>query len=105
MTTSFYERFSGNQPIEAFSTDAVFTQFSKTDDDDYDASACTKKNNNDECEYKEKVDKLYQFSDSKERSTKSLKDGDEKYSASILDSINLGIGISIMLGAIYYMNQ
>jgi hypothetical protein len=48
---------------------------------------------------------LYEMTDSKERSTKSLKDGDEKYSASVLDSINLGIGISIMLGAIYYMNQ
>lgn len=105
MTTSFYERFSGNQLIEAFSTDAVFTQFSKTDDTDYDKNACKTDSNSLACEYKEKVDKLYQFTDSKERSTKSLKDGDEKYSASILDSINLGIGISIMLGAIYYMNQ
>lgn len=95
MTTSFYERFSGNQHIEAFSTDAVFTQFRKTDDVDYNTDA----------DYKEKVDKLYQFTDSKERSSKSLKDGDEKYSASVLDSVNLGIGISIMLGAIYYMNQ
>lgn len=95
MTTSFYERFLGNQHIEAFSTDAVFTQFSKTDDDDYKTDT----------EYKEKVDKLYQFTDSKERSSKSLKDGDEKYSASVLDSVNLGIGMAIMLGAIYYMNQ
>lgn len=95
MTTSFYERFLGNQHIEAFSTDAVFTQFSKTDDNDYNTDA----------DYKEKVDKLYQFTDSKERSSKSLKDGDEKYSASVLDSVNLGIGMAIMLGAIYYMNQ
>jgi hypothetical protein len=104
MTTSFYERFSGNQPIEAFSTDVVFTQFSKTTDD-YQEDACTTDSNSDDCKYKQNVDKLYEMTDSKERSTKSLKDGDEKYSASVLDSINLGIGISIMLGAIYYMNQ
>jgi len=105
MTTSFYERFSGNQHIEAFSTDAVFTQFSKNDDTKYIADACETDSTSNDCKYKQKVDALYAFTDSKERSSKSLKDGDEKYSASVLDSINLGIGISIMLGTIYYMNQ
>ena len=105
MTTSFYERFSGNQHIEAFSTDAVFTQFSKTDDNDYVPDACETDVTTESCKYKKKVDALYNFTDSKERSSKSLKDGDEKYSASVLDSVNLGIGMAIMLGAIYYMNQ
>ncbi len=103
MTTAFYERFSDKTHVEAFSADAVFTQFSKTDPDytGCDGTDATIK----KCEYKDNVDKLYQLKDAKERSEKSLDDGDQQYAAKVLDSTNLVIGISIMLGAIYYMNQ
>jgi hypothetical protein len=110
MTTAFYERFSDKTHVEAFSADAVFTQFSKTDDDytgcdgstpSEESSAAYEK----KCEYKASVDKLYQLKDAKEGSEKSLDDGDQQYAAKVLDSTNLVIGISIMLGAIYYMNQ
>ena len=103
MTTAFYERFSDKTPVEAYSADAVFTQFSKTDDDytGCDGTDATKEN----CNYKASVDKLYQLKDAKEGSEKSLDDGDQQYAAKVLDSTNLVIGISIMLGAIYYMNQ
>ena len=103
MTTAFYERFSDKTHVEAFSADAVFTQFSKTDADytGCDGTDATIK----KCEYKDNVDKLYQLKDAKERSEKSLDDGDQQYAAKVLDSTNLVIGISIMLGAIYYMNQ
>ena len=110
MTTAFYERFSDKTQVEAFSADAVFTQFSKTDAD---YTGCdgsipcegTKEAYEKKCEYKNNVDKLYQLKDAKEGSEKSLDDGDQQYAAKVLDSTNLVIGISIMLGAIYYMNQ
>ena len=103
MTTAFYERFSDKTQVEAFSDDAVFTQFSKTDADytGCDGSDTTKE----KCDYKASVDKLYQLKDAKELTEKSLDDGDQQYAAKVLDSANLVIGISIMLGAIYYMNQ
>ena len=103
MTTAFYERFSDKTHVEAFSADAVFTQFSKTDPDytGCDGTDDTIK----KCNYKASVDKLYQLKDAKEGSEKSLDDGDQQYAAKVLDSTNLVIGISIMLGAIYYMNQ
>jgi hypothetical protein len=121
MTTAFYERFSDNTQVEAFSNDAVFTQFSKTDAD-YTGANCdskpssgcidangdydiTNKEADCKCLYKEQVDKLYQLKDAKELSEKSLDDGDQQYAAKVLDSTNLVICISIMLGAIYYMNQ
>ena len=118
MTTAFYERFSDNTQVEAFSNDAVFTQFSKTDAD-YTGANCVSNPSSgciasdagtgtvDECKclYKEQVDKLYQLKDAKELSEKSLDDGDQQYAAKVLDSTNLVICISIMLGAIYYMNQ
>lgn len=114
MTTAFYERFSDKTHVEAFSADAVFTQFSKTDADytgcdgstpSEDSSAESKAAYEKKCEYKASVDKLYQLKDAKEGSEKSLDDGDQQYAAKVLDSTNLVIGISIMLGAIYYMNQ
>lgn len=121
MTTAFYERFSDNTQVEAFSADAIFTQFSKTDAD-YTGANCdskpssgcidangdydiTNKEADCKCLYKEQVDKLYQLKDAKELSEKSLDDGDQQYAAKVLDSTNLVICISIMLGAIYYMNQ
>ena len=103
MTTAFYERYSNKTQVEAFSTDAVFIQFSKTDTD-YTKCDDTETNKAN-CEYKASVDKLYQLKGAKERSEKSLDDGDQQYASKVLDSANLVIGISIMLGAIYYMNQ
>ena len=103
MTTAFYERFSDKTQVEAFSDDAVFTQFSKTDADYTDCDPTDNTNKN--CDYKASVDKLYQLKDAKELTEKSLDDGDQQYAAKVLDSANLVIGISIMLGAIYYMNQ
>jgi len=114
MTTAFYERFSDKTHVEAFSADAVFTQFSKTDADYTGCDGSTpsevssaeyKAAYEKKCEYKDNVDKLYQLKDAKEGSEKSLDDGDQQYAAKVLDSTNLVIGISIMLGAIYYMNQ
>lgn len=110
MTTAFYERFSDKTHVEAFSADAVFTQFSKTDADYTGCDGSTPSAENQasyqkKCEYKNNVDKLYQLKDAKEGSEKSLDDGDQQYAAKVLDSTNLVIGISIMLGAIYYMNQ
>ena len=117
MESAFYNRFSNNTGTEAFSTDAVFTQFS-TSDPDYIAadcnnnpsSECTDSSNQEQdpnckCLFKENVDKLALLKDSKDRSSKGLKDGNEINSAKAMDSINLGIGISIMLASIYYMNQ
>ena len=110
MTTAFYERFSDKTHVEAFSADAVFTQFSKTDADYTGCDGSTPSEESKaayekKCEYKNNVDKLYQLKDAKEGSEKSLDDGDQQYAAKVLDSANLVIGISIMLGAIYYMNQ
>ena len=110
MTTAFYERFSDKTHVEAFSADAVFTQFSKTDADYTGCDGSTPSEGTElayeeKCNYKASVDKLYQLKDAKERSEKSLDDGDQQYAAKVLDSTNLVIGISIMLGAIYYMNQ
>ena len=110
MTTAFYERFSDKTHVEAFSADAVFTQFSKTDADYTGCDGSTPSEESraayeKKCEYKNNVDKLYQLKDAKEGSEKSLDDGDQQYAAKVLDSTNLVIGISIMLGAIYYMNQ
>ena len=114
MTTAFYERFSDKTQVEAFSADAVFTQFSKTDADYTDCDGTPPSDESSEetkaayqknCDYKDSVDKLYQFRESKELTEKSLDDGDQQYAAKVLDSANLVIGISIMLGAIYYMNQ
>jgi hypothetical protein len=110
MTTAFYERFSDNTQVEAFSDDAIFTQFSKTDADYTGCDGSTPSEGTEvaykeKCDYKDSVDKLYQLKDAKELTEKSLDDGDQQYAAKVLDSTNLGIGISIMLGAIYYMNQ
>ena len=110
MTTAFYERFSDKTHVEAFSADAVFTQFSKTDPDYTGCDGSTPSEGTElayeeKCNYKASVDKLYQLKDAKEGSEKSLDDGDQQYAAKVLDSTNLVIGISIMLGAIYYMNQ
>lgn len=117
MESAFYNRFSNNTGTEAFSTDAVFTQFS-TSDPDYIAADCNANPSsgctdsadpaqelNCKCLFKENVDKLALLKDSKDRSAKGLEDGNEINSAKAMDSINLGIGISIMLASIYYMNQ
>ena len=117
MASAFYNRFSNNTGTEAFSTDAVFTQFS-TSDPDYIAadcetnpsSGCTDSSDrtqepNCKCLFKENIDNLARLKDSKDRSSKGLEDGNEINSAKAMDSINLGIGISIMLASIYYMNQ
>lgn len=110
MTTAFYERFSDKTQVEAFSDDAVFTQFNKTDPDYTGCNGSTPSEGTavaykEKCDYKDSVDKLYQLKDAKELTEKSLDDGDQQYAAKVLDSTNLVIGISIMLGAIYYMNQ
>ena len=120
MASAFYNRFSNNTGTEAFSTDAVFTQFSTSDPYYIEAtdatcnanpsSGCTDSADpvqelNCKCLFKENVDKLALLKDSKDRSAKGLEDGNEINSAKAMDSINLGIGISIMLASIYYMNQ
>ena len=120
MASAFYNRFSNNTDTEAFSTDAVFTQFSTSDPDYVEttdatcdvnpSSGCTDSSNqaqelNCKCLFKENVNKLALLKDSKDRSSKGLEDGNEINSAKAMDSINLGIGISIMLASIYYMNQ
>lgn len=117
MESAFYNRFSNNIGTEAFSTDAVFTQFS-TSDQYYIAADCNNNPSSEctdsadpaqelncKCLFKENVDKLALLKDSKDRSAKGLEDGNEINSAKAMDSINLGIGISIMLASIYYMNQ
>lgn len=128
MAQAFYDRFLNTNNTEAFSTDAVFTQFSKTDED-YTSANCvlnpssgcdptavfentpdgiTNNNNNDaacQCLYKEKVDQLGKYADSEKRSQKSLDDSDEEYAALGIDILNMSIGISIMLLSIYYMNK
>jgi hypothetical protein len=116
MAQAFYNRFLKIGKTEAFSTDVVFTQFSKTDtdytgadcvanpssycdpSDDTTVGAC-------KCLYKEKVDQLGEYANSEKRSQKSLDDGDEEYSARAIDILNISIGISIMLVSIYYMNE
>jgi hypothetical protein len=55
MTTAFYERFSDKTHVEAFSADAVFTQFSKTDDD-YTGCDGSTPSEGTEVAYKEKCD-------------------------------------------------
>lgn len=117
MAQAFYDRFSRTDKTEAFSTDVVFTQFSKTDTDytsadcvNYPSSNCDTSNvkataDACKCLYKEKVDQLGQYSDSEKRSQKSLDDGDEEYAARTIDILNISIGISIMLVSIYYMNE
>ena len=128
MAQAFYDRFLNTNNTEAFSTDAVFTQFSKTDED-YTSANCVLNpssgcdptavfentpddtidaNNNDaacQCLYKEKVDQLGKYADSEKRSQKSLDDSDEEYAALGIDILNMSIGISIMLLSIYYMNK
>ena len=116
MAQAFYDRFSNIGNTEAFSTDVVFTQFSKTDVD-YTSADCVQ-NPSSECDpskaatadackclYKEKVDQLEKQGNSEKRSQKSLDDGDEEYAARAIDIINISIGISIMLVSIYYMNE
>lgn len=117
MSQAFYERFSNKANTEAFSTDVVFTQFSKTDTDytsadcaKYPSSGCDRtdiKSTKDACKclYKEKVELLAKVSDAEKRSQKSLDDGDQAYAARSIDILNLSIGISIMLISIYYMNE
>jgi len=116
MAQAFYERFSKIGNTEAFSTDAIFTQFSKTDADytsadciNYPSSECDQSADatTDACKclYQEKVDQLTKVGDSEKRSQKSLDDGDQAYAARSLDILNLSIGISIMLLSIYYINE
>lgn len=116
MAQAFYNRFSKIGNTESFSTDAIFTQFSKTDVD-YTSANCDRNpssgcNTSDaltaeacKCLYKEKVDKLAKFGDLEKRSQKSLDDEDQIYAARSLDILNISIGISIMLLSIYYMNE
>lgn len=116
MAQAFYDRFLKIGKTEAFSTDVVFTQFSKTDTD-YTGADCVNNPSSYcdpsdattvgacKCLYKEKVDQLGQYSDSEKRSQKSLDDGDEEYAARTIDILNISIGISIMLVSIYYMNE
>jgi hypothetical protein len=113
----FYNRFNNNKTVEPFSNDVVYTSFNKTDAEYVAASGCTANSkcpdnpiyandyNNCLCEYKNKVDKLTKLKDTNGASQKNLDDNGEIYSSITMDTINLGIGISIMLGTIYYMNQ
>lgn len=116
----FYNRFNNNNTVEPFSNDVVYTSFNKTDAEYVAAAAasdCTADTKcpdnptyaadykNCLCEYKNKVDKLTKLKDTKDTSQKNLDDNSEIYSSITMDTINLGIGISIMLGTIYYMNQ
>lgn len=111
----FYNRFNNNKTVEPFSNDYVFNAFSKMDTDYVTATGsipCTSCSDttittDDECKqcYKYKVDKLTNLKDTKDASQKNLDDNSEIYSSITMDNINLAIGISIMLGTIYYMNQ
>ena len=117
MAEAFYNRFSNKVSSEAFSSDVVYTAFNKTDAEYVAANGCTAAStcppnpdyatdyNECLCEYKNKVDKLTNLKDTNGASQKNLDDNGEIYSSITMDTINLGIGISIMLGAIYYMNQ
>ena len=117
MAEAFYNRFSNKMLSEAFSSDVVYTAFNKTDAEYVAASGCTAQStcppnpdytnhyNECLCEYKNKVDKLTNLKDTNGASQKNLDDNGEIYSSITMDTINLGIGISIMLGTIYYMNQ
>jgi hypothetical protein len=116
MAQAFYERFSNRVQTESFSTDAIFTQFSATDQDYQDANCAQNPSSGcnpsadattDACKclYKEKVDQLAKLGDLEKRSQKSLDDEDQVYAARSLDIINISIGISIMLLSIYYMNE
>jgi|688.fasta_scaffold587282_2 hypothetical protein len=110
---AFYNRF-GNNNVEAFSDDVVFTAFSKTDVEYREAGSCT--GNGDykctssstytdcTCYYKAKVDEFTKLKNTYEFSKKSLDDGNEIYSSVTMDTINLGIGILIMVATISYMN-
>ena len=110
---AFYNRFSNNN-VEAFSDDVVFTAFSKTDVEYKEAGSCT--GNGDykcttsetyddcKCHYKAKVDELTKLKSSYDFSKKNLDDGNEIYSSVTLETINLGIGILIMVATISYMN-
>jgi hypothetical protein len=114
---AFYNRFNNNKTVEPFSNDVLYNSFSKTDTDYLSASTCTADSkcpdnpiytdhyNDCLCEYKNKVDKLTKLKDTKDASQKNLDDNSEIYSSITMDTIHLGIGISIMLGTIYYMNQ
>jgi hypothetical protein len=114
---SFYNRFSNNN-IEAFSNDVVFTAFSKMDNEYKDAGSsclptatCVASAATDAeyaaclCDYKNKVDELTRLKSTHDFSKKNLDDGNEIYSSVTMDSINLGIGILIMVATISYMNQ
>jgi len=121
MAEAFYNRFSNKVSSEAFSSDIVYTAFNNTDadyvaaaqadctDTTCDTSSTSLTYANDytkcQCNYREKVDKLTKLKDTNGASQKNLDDNGEIYSSITMDTINLGIGISIMLGTIYYMNQ
>jgi len=121
MAQAFYNRFSNKVSSEAFSSDVVYTAFNNTDADylavaqadcrdttcDTSSTSLTYANNYTKCQcnYREKVDKLTKLKDTKDTSQKNLDDNGEIYSSITMDTINLGIGISMMLGTIYYMNQ
>jgi hypothetical protein len=113
MSSAFYNRFNNNK-VEAFSDDIVFSAFSKTDTDYTTAAAsptcttdkvCTDDIADCQCEYKNKVDELINLKSTYGYSQKNLEDSNEIYSSVSMDSINLGIGILIMLATISYMND
>lgn len=115
---AFYNRFKNNN-AEAFSNDVIFTAFSNTDVEYLDAGTCT--SNADykcdsiptsiptytdcACLYKRQVDELAKLKSPYNFSKKNLDDKNEIYSSVSMDSINLGVGILIMLATISYMNN
>lgn len=113
MSSAFYNRFNNNK-VESFSDDFVFSSFSKADADYIAASksstctltkVCTDDDADCQCEYKNKVDELVNLKSTYGYSQKNLEDSNEIYSSVSMDSINLGIGILIMLATISYMND
>lgn len=116
---AFYNRFKNNN-VEAFSNDVVFTAFSNKDPEYIDAgSNCTSSQgykcdsiptnvtqlNECRCAYQKKVDELTNLKNPYNFSKKNLEDNNEVYSSISMDSVNLGIGILIMLATISYMNN
>jgi hypothetical protein len=117
---AFYNRFKNNN-VEAFSNDVVFTAFSNKDPEYISAGdSCTYDKNytcdsiptKDSpklrdclCDYKKKVDELAMLKSTHDFSKKNLDDSNEIYSSVTMDSINLGIGILIMVATISYMNN
>jgi hypothetical protein len=113
MSSAFYNRFNNNK-VESFSDDFVFSSFSTADTDYIDASksstctldiSCSSVLADCQCEYKNKVDELVNLKSTYGYSQKNLEDSNEIYSSVSMDSINLGIGILIMLATISYMND